>query len=156
MRLLVAAVGRFSGRARGGRERTLFEHYARRVSPPLMLKEVEQKRALPPGALKKREAERLLAAVPKGAVVVALDERGRALSSVAFARRIAEWRDAGVRDLVFLIGGAGGLDEAVTAAADLVLSLGPMTWPHLLVRAMLAEQVYRAQTILSGHPYHRG
>ncbi len=156
MRILVAAVGRFGGgRARGARERALFEHYARRISPPLVLREVAERRALPPGELKKREAKRLLAAVPKGAAVVVLDESGRTLTSAAFAERIGRWRDSGVRDLAFLIGGAGGVDDSVIERADLVLSLGAMTWPHLLVRGMLAEQIYRAQTILSGHPYHR-
>jgi 23S rRNA (pseudouridine1915-N3)-methyltransferase len=96
-----------------------------------------------------------LAAVPKGAVKVALDSQGVALSSEALADRLRAWRDGGASDLAFLIGGAGGLDPAVREAADLVLSLGPMTWPHILVRALLAEQLYRAQTILAGHPYHR-
>ncbi len=157
MRILVAAVGRFGrGRVRGAHERALFDRYARRISPPLVLKEVTEERALPPGERKKREAKRLLAAVPEGAVVVVLDERGRTLTSAAFARRIGGWRDSGVRDLAFLIGGTDGMDESVIGRAGLVLSLGSMTWPHLLVRGMLAEQIYRAQTILSGHPYHRG
>ena len=97
-----------------------------------------------------------MAAVPEGATVVVLDEGGRTLTSAAFARRIGGWRESGVRDLAFLIGGTDGMDESVIGRADLVLSLGSMTWPHLLVRGMLAEQIYRAQTILSGHPYHRG
>ena len=151
MRILVAAVGR----ARQGPERDLFEHYARRISPPLLLKEVEEKRPVPPARMKKRQGEMLLAAVPAGAAVVALDAKGRALDSAALAGRTADWRDGGIRDLALLVGGPEGLDEAVLGRAGLVLSLGPMTWPHMLVRGMLAEQIYRAQCILAGHPYHR-
>ena len=88
--------------------------------------------------------------------IVALDERGRTETSDAFARRLAHWRDDGVRTVGFVIGGADGLDETVRKKADFVLSFGALTWPHMLVRAMLAEQIYRAQSILAGHPYHRG
>lgn len=151
MRILIAAVGRL----KAGPERALFEHYAGRVTFPFRLKEVEEKRRLPAGKLRKREAELLLGAAPQGAVIVALDERGQALSSAALADRIGAWRDEGRRDLAFLIGGPQGLDESMKAGADLVLSIGPMTWPHLLVRGLLVEQIYRAQCILSGHPYHR-
>ena len=154
MRLTVAAVGRF-GAGRGAAERTLFEDYVKRLSQPIELKEVAEKRPLPAAQLRQREGELLLAAVPEGAQVVAMDAGGRALSSRALAKRLEEWRAAGVRDLAFLIGGAEGLDQAVLKRADLALSLGPMTWPHLLVRVLLAEQLYRAQCILTGHPYHR-
>jgi 23S rRNA (pseudouridine1915-N3)-methyltransferase len=154
MRILIAAVGR----VRAGPERDLFEAYRRRLTWPLSLKEVEERRPLPAARLTTREGELLLAALPAkagGLVVVALDERGKALASEAFARRIADWRDGGAQDLAFLIGGADGHAPAVRERADFVLSLGPMTWPHLMVRAMLAEQLYRAQQILAGHPYHR-
>ena len=154
MRLTVAAVGRF-GAGRGAAERTLFEDYVKRLSQPIELKEVAEKRPLPAAQLWQREGELLLAAVPEGAQVVAMDAGGRALSSRALAKRLEEWRAAGVRDLAFLIGGAEGLDQAVLKRADLALSLGPMTWPHLLVRVLLAERLYRAQCILTGHPYHR-
>lgn len=153
MKLLIAAVGR----ARPGPARDLFEEYRRRLSWPLDLVEVEEKRALPPDQRRAREGELLLAAVERkpGAVLVALDERGKALTSTAFATRLAGWRDRGTGPIAFLIGGADGHAEAVTRRADFLLSLGAMTWPHLLVRALLAEQLYRAQQILSGHPYHR-
>jgi 23S rRNA (pseudouridine1915-N3)-methyltransferase len=151
LRLLVAAVGRI----KAGPLRELQRLYADRLTWPLTLREVEEKRTLPPAELKEREGALLLAAVPRGAVIVALDERGTELSSAAFATRLGAWRDAGVADLAFLIGGADGLSEAVRREAGLVLSLGAMTWPHLLVRGMLLEQLYRAQTILAGHPYHR-
>jgi 23S rRNA (pseudouridine1915-N3)-methyltransferase len=93
--------------------------------------------------------------VPPGARLVALDERGRSLPSEAFAKLMGGWRDQGVGLAAFVIGGADGLDRAVTERADLLLALGPMTWPHQLVRVMLAEQIYRADSILAGHPYHR-
>lgn len=151
MRILIAAVGR----AKAGPERALYEHYAGRITFPLTLKEVEEKRALAAPELKRREAELLLAALPDGATVVALDERGKGLTSRKFAETIGRWRDDGIRDLVFLIGGADGLDEPIRKKAALVLSLGDATWPHMLVRGLIAEQIYRAQCILSGHPYHR-
>ncbi len=153
MRILIVAVGRGRGPAR-----ELYEDYCRRLAWPVTLKEVEVRRALPPARLKAREAELLLAALPKSAALkaVALDERGKALDSAAFARCLGAWRDQGAGTVAFLIGGAEGIGDEVRQRADLVLSLGPMTWPHLLARALLAEQLYRAQAILSGHPYHRG
>ena len=156
MRIVVAAVGRFGGpRAKSAPARALFEDYARRIAFPIELKEVEEKRPLSATELKTREGALLLAAIPKGATVVALDADGRTLTSVQFARHLGGWRDHGVKDLAFVIGGADGLDRQLLDRAQLVLSLGPMTWPHLLVRVLLAEQIYRAQCILSGHPYHR-
>jgi 23S rRNA (pseudouridine1915-N3)-methyltransferase len=157
MRIVICAVGR----SRTGPLRTLYEEFAGRIEATRLfgrceLREVEERRALPAAELKVREADLLAAAIPKNAAVVALDARGQSMTSEAFATRLAKWRDGGTADLAFVIGGADGLDKALIAKADLVLSLGAMTWPHLLVRAMLAEQVYRAATILQGHPYHRG
>ena len=114
-----------------------------------------EKRPLKPAQLKAREAELLLGAIPERAVTVALDGGGKMLSSEDFARRLGGWRDDGVASVAFLIGGADGHGDAVLKQADLRLSLGAMTWPHMLVRAMLAEQLWRAASILSGHPYHR-
>ncbi|HSV28983.1 MAG TPA: 23S rRNA (pseudouridine(1915)-N(3))-methyltransferase RlmH [Candidatus Omnitrophota bacterium] len=151
MRIWLAAIGR----AKPGPELELFQQYARRLTPPLSLKEAEEKRPLPVPERMAREAELLLSAVPQGAVVVALDERGKAMGSEAFATRLGQWRDQSVGDVAFLIGGADGHHQSVRDRADLLLSLGPMTWPHMLVRAMLAEQLWRAQAILAGHPYHR-
>jgi 23S rRNA (pseudouridine1915-N3)-methyltransferase len=116
---------------------------------------LEEKRRLPPAALKLREAELILGARPAGARLVALDPGGAAWTSRDFALRLAAWRDGGDGALAFAIGGAEGLGEAVIESADAVISLGPMTWPHFLVRGMLLEQLYRAQQILAGHPYHR-
>ncbi len=151
MRLMLAAVGR----AKAGPERDLFDHYARRLSPPLTLKEVEEKRPLPANDRRAREAELLLAQVPAGATVVMLDERGREFGSEDFARLLEKWQDNAVQDVAFLIGGADGHGDAVRTRADLALCLGRMTWPHMLVRGLVAEQLYRAQSILAGHPYHR-
>ncbi|MEE8393845.1 MAG: 23S rRNA (pseudouridine(1915)-N(3))-methyltransferase RlmH [Rhodospirillales bacterium] len=151
MKITVAAVGR----ARSGPEKDLFEHYSGRIRPALALKEVEEKRPLPAGQMKKREGELLLAAIPKDAHVIALDSGGRELDSRDLAEKLRRLSDDGVRQAAFIIGGAEGLDKAVLARADLTISLGPMTWPHMLIRGMLAEQLYRAQCIQQGHPYHR-
>lgn len=154
MRFVLAAVGRFGGG--NAPERALYDHYAARINPPPVLREVEdRKRGLPVAERKRREAELLLAAVPEGAAVVALDETGRDLSSAELAAWIGRARDGGARDAAFLVGGADGLDAGVVKRADLVLSLGRVTWPHLLVRGLVAEQIFRAQCILTGHPYHR-
>ena len=143
------------GRMKPGPERDLFDHYAARLSPAPEMREVEEKRNLPPAKLKAREGELLAAAIPDGALVVALDERGKRVGSVDFAQKLGQWRDDGARDVAFVIGGADGLDPSVLDRANLVLSLGAMTWPHMLVRGLIAEQIYRANAILSGHPYHR-
>jgi 23S rRNA (pseudouridine1915-N3)-methyltransferase len=151
MRCHVIAVGR----AKPGPARSLFEDYAKRLMPALALIEVEEKRPLPETLLKEREAELLLAAVPKGALLIVLDERGKSLSSQSFAEQLGAWRDQGVADLAFLIGGAAGHGALLRERTGFGLSLGAMTWPHMLVRGLLAEQLYRGFAILSGHPYHR-
>lgn len=110
---------------------------------------------MPPAELKTREAALILGALPHGARLVALDGRGATWSSIELADRLRDWRDTGAHAAAFAIGGADGLGSAVIERADAVLSLGKMTWPHLLVRGMLLEQLYRAQQILAGHPYHR-
>lgn len=144
------------GKAKAGPERALYESYLARLPWRVDLKEIEIKKDLAVDVRRAREGEALLAAIPDGARIVALDERGRTESSEAFATRLGRWRDDGARTVGFIIGGADGLDESVRKKAQLVLSFGALTWPHMLVRAMLAEQVYRAQSILAGHPYHRG
>ncbi len=151
MRLWLVAVGRL----RPGPLRAVTDEYVGRSSWPLTVREVEARKKLTGPALRDHEGDLLLAAVPDRATLVALDERGRDLTSPELADRMGRWRDDGVQDLAFAIGGADGLSRAVRDRADLLLAFGRATWPHLLVRAMLAEQIYRAQTILSGHPYHR-
>lgn len=151
MRLTIVSVGRW----KAGAMRDLFDDYAGRTTPAIQLREIDLRRRAPPEELRRLEGEALLDALPKGAVAVVLDGRGTALSSEALATRMGEWRDGGRGEVAFLIGGADGHDPAALARADLRLSLGAMTWPHLLVRVMLAEQIWRAQSILAGHPYHR-
>ena len=151
MKFAIVAVGRW----KSGPEKALFEHFTARLKPKPTLIEVEERKKLAPAEMKRREAELLLAGVPAGANIVALDGGGKALSSLGLAETIGTWRDEGVREIAFLIGGADGHGDAVLAKAELALSFGPQTWPHLMVRAMLAEQLYRATSILAGHPYHR-
>lgn len=156
MRVTIAAVGRFTGgRGKGAPARALFDDYASRLAVPLALKTCEEKRPLAPAQRKRREAELLFGLVPKGALVVALDRGGKTFSSADFARLLGSWRNRGIKDVCFLVGGADGLDDSALPGAALVLSLGPMTWPHLLVPVLLAEQLFRAESILAGHPYHR-
>ncbi|MEM8590179.1 MAG: 23S rRNA (pseudouridine(1915)-N(3))-methyltransferase RlmH [Pseudomonadota bacterium] len=151
MRLSLIAVGRDRDMAVD----TLVERYRERSPWPLTLQTVDVKKGLKGDALKAAEGDLLLAKVPDGAKVVALDERGKDLTSIQLAVRLGGWRDDGSRDIAFLIGGADGFDARIRERADLVLRLGRLTWPHMMVRAMLAEQLYRAQMILNGHPYHR-
>ncbi len=141
------------GRLRAGPERELFARYGARLRPPLLLIEIPEGSGAPAEA-KRREGAALLAAVPQDALAVALDMGGAAPGSDGLARLLERWLGLS-RPVCFLVGGAEGLDAAVLARADHALSLGPMTWPHMLVRVMLAEQLYRAQSILLGHPYHR-
>ena len=151
MRLTIACVGRLGD----GPALRLYRDYAGRLSWPIALKEVEERRKLPAAERMAREAALLAAACPRGARIVALDERGRQLTSAGFAQLLGKWQGEGVGEVAFAIGGADGIDPEFKKRASLVLSLGPMTWPHLLCRALLAEQLYRAQSILTGHPYHR-
>ena len=151
MQNLIVAVGRWKACP----EKALYELYENRIQPRLQLKEVEEKKRLSGAELTRREGQLLLDALPDGARVVVLDSIGKGLSSGALAETLGRWRDDGVRSAAFLIGGADGHDQAALQRADLILSLGPQTWPHMMVRAMLAEQLYRTQAILSGHPYHR-
>ena len=159
MRLHICAVGRM----KSGAEKTLFNDYCQRAEATgrplgfnaLRISEVEEKRGLTGAALMEREAALLEAQFLQGAKLVMLDERGRMEPSDAFAKRLGNWRDNGTSDLVFVLGGANGLSEPLRKRADHLLAFGPMTWPHMLARVMLAEQIYRAMTILNGHPYHR-
>ena len=122
-------------------EAELTERYLKRIAWPTKVTELGD-RTPPPGA-------------PPNSVSIALDERGIALSSTELADKLNKWRDSGRREARFLIGAADGHDDAGRSEADLLLSFGAATWPHLLVRAMLAEQLFRATSILANHPYHR-
>ncbi len=159
MRLLVAAVGRL----KSGAERDLAERYRDRAVQAggkvglrdLEVVEIKESRAGDLGRRLLEEAIALANIIPEGAVTVALDERGQNLDSAAIAGEIRTWRDSGRPAVAFVIGGADGLGPDVKRRADLRLAFGGATWPHQLVRIMLLEQIYRAVTILSGHPYHR-
>ncbi len=155
MRIHICAVGRL----RGGPEAELIQDYLMRFDRtgramglgPAKVVEVEDRK----GRGREAEADLLRRTVPKGAMIAVLDERGKVVSSPAFANHLANWRDAGRGDLALLIGGADGVAPALRAQADFALSFGQMVWPHMLARVMLAEQLYRAATILAGTPYHR-
>ena len=141
------------GRLRAGAEAELFARYNARLRPPLAVTEVADGHGAP-AEIKRREAEALLAALPANAFAVALDGGGAAPDSPGLAALLERWLGSS-RPVCFLVGGAEGLAASVLARADAVLSLGPMTWPHMLVRPLLAEQLFRANCITTGHPYHR-
>jgi 23S rRNA (pseudouridine1915-N3)-methyltransferase len=141
------------GKVRDGPEAELFARYNARLRPKFAVTEIPEARGAP-AEVKRREADALLAALPAASFVVALDGVGATPDSAELAQLLERWLAAG-RAPCFVIGGAEGLDAAVIARADYLLSLGRLTWPHFLARAMLAEQVYRARSIAAGHPYHR-
>ena len=151
------------GRMKAGAEQDLAVRYLDRFAksgPAVGLEfsgvlEIAEGRAQSADERRRDEADRLRAQIAKGAGLIALDERGNNLASVDLAQKIVAIRDGGRRHLAFAIGGPDGLDPAFRGEADLTLSFGLLTWPHQLVRVMLAEQLYRIATLLSGHPYHR-
>jgi 23S rRNA (pseudouridine1915-N3)-methyltransferase len=155
MRVHIVAVGRL----RQGPERELIDDYLTRFDRtgralglgPAQIIEVEDKK----GGGMAAEAGLLEKALPSGAVICAMDERGREMQSPDFAQQLGRWRDDGRQDLAFIIGGADGIAPSLRAKADFALSFGKMVWPHMLVRVMLSEQLYRAASILAGSPYHR-
>jgi len=158
VRLTIVAIGRL----KDGGERVLVDRYVARMASakglgvgPLAERELTESRLGTAQERKSDEAARLCKAADGAELLIGLDERGRQLSSEAFARWLGQKRDGGVRHAAFLIGGPDGHGDAVAAAADLMMTLGPMTLPHGMARAVLAEQLYRASTILAGHPYHR-
>jgi 23S rRNA (pseudouridine1915-N3)-methyltransferase len=159
MRISLFAVGRL----KTGPEKELASRYLDRFAkagPAVGLEltrllEISESRASNPDTRKKEEASALEKALPEGCILLLLDERGKTLDSEAFAGLLGRHRDNGKRDLMIAIGGADGLDPELRSRADHVLNLGSMTWPHQIVRILIAEQLYRAVTILSGHPYHR-
>lgn len=159
MRVSILAVGRM----KQGPERELVARYLDRAVASgkslgltgFSVTELTESRAGSAASRKAEEARALAAQLPADGLIVALDERGKSLGSEDFARRMLRWRDDGKPAVSFVIGGADGLDPRFAADADVTLGFSAMTWPHQLVRIMLAEQLYRATTILSGHPYHR-
>ncbi len=156
MKVLIAAVGRL----KSGPEGALAGEYLERAGQagralqlgPFDIAEIDERKARDARA----QSGRLIGAIPADSHAIALDERGEALSSEAFAALLAELRDRGTPGTAFLVGGPDGHDDALRARADRLLAFGPMVWPHGLARVMLAEQLYRAVSILAGTPYHRG
>jgi 23S rRNA (pseudouridine1915-N3)-methyltransferase len=160
MRVVVIAIGRL----KQGPERELADRYRGRFDDigrrhgfrGLDLHEVPESRARDAEQRIREEAAAILALVPDGAVLVALDEKGKNIDSAAFAGHLGRWRDESVASTVFAVGGADGLSPELRRKAKLSVAFGAATWPHQIVRVMLLEQIYRAATILAGHPYHRG
>ncbi|MFN3227046.1 MAG: 23S rRNA (pseudouridine(1915)-N(3))-methyltransferase RlmH [Hyphomicrobiales bacterium] len=150
------------GRMKAGPERELFERYWARATPmakqlgfgALDMVELRESQQGSADARKAAEANELLAKLPEGAALIALDERGKPITTGDFSSKLETFKDAG-RPVALIIGGPDGLDSSVRKRADLVISFGAMTMPHQLVRVLAAEQLYRAMTVLSGHPYHR-
>jgi 23S rRNA (pseudouridine1915-N3)-methyltransferase len=159
MRLALVCVGKL----KAGPERLLFERYFKRLTAGARtaglagvdLREIGESRARRPDERRTEEAAAILAAAPKGAALVLLDERGPSATSEEWAADIGRARDASQPSYAVAIGGPDGLDPSLRAAAHRIVSFGAMTWPHQLVRVMAGEQLYRAMTILAGHPYHR-
>ncbi|MEO0383532.1 MAG: 23S rRNA (pseudouridine(1915)-N(3))-methyltransferase RlmH [Pseudomonadota bacterium] len=150
------------GRMKAGPERELFERYWKRATPmakslgfgTLDVVELRESQAQNADQRKAAEATDLLAKLPDGAALIALDERGKAITTPQFSSKLETFKDAG-KPVALIIGGPDGLDGSVRVRADFVISFGAMTMPHQLVRVLAAEQLYRAMTVLSGHPYHR-
>ena len=159
MRLIVISIGRL----KQGPERELAERYRQQFEDigrklgfrGLEIHEIGESRARDPATRISEEAAAISAAIPEKSVLVALDERGDNVDSAAFARHLGRWRDEAVANTIFLIGGADGLSPDLRRKAEMRVAFGAATWPHQMVRVMLLEQVYRAATILAGHPYHR-
>jgi len=158
-RLVVIAIGRL----KQGPERELAERYLKRFDDigrklgfhGLEIHEIAESRARDPATRIAEEAAAILAAIPAKSVLVALDERGDNVDSAALARHLGRWRDESAGNTIFVIGGADGLSPDLRRNSRLSIAFGSATWPHQMVRVMLLEQVYRAATILAGHPYHR-
>lgn len=159
MKIHIVAIGRL----KAGPESELFARYAKRFEnmgrargfSGIYVREFAESPGKNAAERQRKEAEKLLRALPERAVVVALDETGSSFASDKFAGALGRWADQGVGDLAFVLGGPDGLDRQVLDRAGLVLCLGAMTWPHQIARILLSEQLYRAASILSGHPYHR-
>ena len=160
MQLAIIAVGQM----RGADEMPLVEDFHRRIEASgrqlgisgLSILELREKRGLT-GGEKKRSENALIAdaLARRNGPLIVLDETGKSLTSRAFADQLKSWIERGESDVTFVIGGTGGLDDTIRARADMVLSFGPMTWPHMLARVLLCEQIWRAVSILTRHPYHR-
>lgn len=135
------------GALKKGALKDLCDEYSKRISSKIKLIELPQKPA--------NEHSKIIEKIDKSAFIVAMDERGKSLKSIEFAHKLQDIQNQGVSHIQFIIGGADGLNDDIRGRADLLLSFGQQTWPHMLARVMLLEQIYRAQQINAGHPYHR-
>ena len=159
MKIVVVSIGRL----KQGPERELAERYRERFEDigrklgfrGLTIHEIPESRARDTATRISEEAAAIAAAIPEKSVLVALDEHGKSIDSATFARQLGDWRDQGIANTIFVIGGADGLSPDLQRKAKLRIAFGSATWPHQMVRVMLLEQIYRAATILAGHPYHR-
>ncbi|MFV0321690.1 MAG: 23S rRNA (pseudouridine(1915)-N(3))-methyltransferase RlmH [Alphaproteobacteria bacterium] len=152
MKIQIIAIGK----VKKGAIESLFSQYAKRIKRwKLEVKEFAESQAQTGDARKLDEAEKILSQIKPGCIIVALDERGEHLTSPEMANFMAAQENASASYISFIIGGPDGLDDTIRAQAKSVWALGRATWPHQLVRALLAEQIYRSQTIIEGHPYHR-
>ncbi|MBQ6855323.1 MAG: 23S rRNA (pseudouridine(1915)-N(3))-methyltransferase RlmH [Alphaproteobacteria bacterium] len=152
MNIIITAIGKLKKQSP---ENILIQEYIRKTRWNITIKELEEKKTLSGLALKEAESHLLLSAIPSDAKIVVLDETGKTPSSREFADKIRQWQNAGESTIAFLIGGADGHADFLKQRADYKLSFGRMTLPHMLARVVLSEQIYRAKTIIDGHPYHR-
>ena len=152
MNIAIVAVGRM----RAGPEKQLFDSYISKTPWTVTTHEIEARGKGDAVAQAKQEADGILSVLPQSAKVICFDSRGKTLTSEGLAQQLRQWRDDGEREIALVIGGADGLEGRVTQKADLILSFGAVTWPHMLMRVLVSEQIFRAHCILTGHPYHRG
>jgi len=159
MRLGIVAIGRLkqgTERELADRDRSRSHDIGRKLGfRGLEIHEIPESRAREPASRMADEAGAIAAAIPEKSLLVALDEHGENIDSTVFSRHLGRWRDQGIGSTIFMIGGADGLSPELRGKAKLVIAFGAATWPHQMVRVMLLEQIYRAATILAGHPYHR-
>jgi 23S rRNA (pseudouridine1915-N3)-methyltransferase len=151
MNINILSIGKFKNNP----QKEIFDIYIKRLPWNVVLKELEVKSAVTGEVLKQKEGELLLGSIPSSAKIILLDEKGKNFSSKEFADQMQNYQDNGQGNLAFIIGGASGVSEDVKKKASLILSLGKLTFPHMMVRSILAEQLYRAYSIINNHPYHR-
>ena len=147
----INSIGKFKNHP----HKDIFELYVKRIGWNVKLKELEVKKSASENVLKEMEGELLLNNIDSNSTIILLDERGKNFNSREFAQKISQYRDQGVNNITFIIGGANGVCQKVKDRADLEISLSKLTFPHLMVRSILAEQIYRAYSIINNHPYHR-
>lgn len=151
MKITIISIGKY----KNSPEMEIFTSYLKRTPWKIELKELEVKKNASGEVLKNLEGELILNSIPENSVIITLDENGKNITSTALAENIRNWQISGKSHFTFIIGGAFGLSDKVKSSSDISLAFGKLTWPHLLIRAMISEQIYRVYTILEGHPYHK-